>query len=153
LIDQHLNVISTFQLRYNLDGVLVYQPLIDWLTSQPIDIVVLEQVRGRGGDLAGWGATGNFNFGANYGQLRVILEIFINRTSCKLKLVTPASWTSMTKGYEGKHPKERSVSYYNKHWPHDPLPKNKVGKVRDGLCDALLIATWFLKIESLKKGA
>lgn len=98
-------------------------------------LVVVEDVTGRGG----WGAQANFSFGAVVGAITAIAH----DRGLRITSVVPRAWQAIVHDpdVEGDA-KMRSLEAYCRLFPHDPLPRNKAGKVDHNAVDALLIAWW-----------
>lgn len=99
-------------------------------------IVFMEKVQGRGG----WSAGSNFSLGRTFGQL----EQAIQARGWPMHMVTPQTWQKrLCGGVDAKlSAKERTAVAYKRLFPHEPLPRNKVGRVDDNALDAWMIAVY-----------
>lgn len=98
-------------------------------------LLVAEAVQGRGG----WSAGSNFSFGYTYGGIMLAAHSH----GWDLMKVTPQNWQRYLHDPEdSKDAKTRSALAYARLFPHDPLPRNRLGKLDHNAIDALLIAYW-----------
>ena len=113
-------------------------------------IIVIERVRGRGAipgaAFKGWGATQNFNFGFNYGQIVTMIRMIQPTYNFVLHFVEPRTWQKLahTGCPKKMAAKDATAWAYSNFYPTKPLFSNRNGKTSDGLIDALFIARWAL---------
>lgn len=97
------------------------------------------------------GVTGAFNYGRGFAAL----EIAIALSGLPVTYIEPAKWCKvMHEGIEKDlKPKAKSVIAVQRLFPAllDQIPKNKNGKMHEGVMDALLIAGYGLRISGLEQ--
>lgn len=125
-----------YKIKYRDDELIDSVHMFERLPQIKDSIIFIEKVRGRGatsGDKgAGWGASSTFGFGANYGKLRQIFEMY------PYTLVEPKSWQKYAhEGTSEETPKKRSRQAFVR---LNPLANIK----HDGIIDAFFIARFAL---------
>lgn len=99
------------------------------------------------------GTTGAFNYGRSFAGLEIAIEL----SGLPVTYLEPSKWAKVM--HEGiskdLKPKAKSIIAVDRLFKkfHDQIPKNKNGKMHEGVMDALLIAGYAERISGLERKA
>jgi hypothetical protein len=120
---------------------VLFQPLFNAMmamkTNLGIDHVILERAKAMA-----MGAGAAFNYGRSFHAV----ELAVEQLGVPVTYVDPHVWTkTLLSGIDLRmKPKERSLVGLERLFPHlvSEIPKNRNGKLDEGIREALLIAEW-----------
>ena len=146
--DNKVNIISYKSMPNDIKD--KFNLLNEWKSKYGIDVIVVEEQGGRGGN----SATANFTIGLNTGIIKCLIEmldirevIYVNphtwQTILKSISIPPLSNTSLD-GF--KDSKKKSILMATSKFPSLTLARKSSRSVKylDGVTDSLCILIWYL---------
>lgn len=126
-----------FKMPLDKNNDVDFHKVLEYLTWHDDAFVVLERAVAFG-----MGVTSAFNYGRDFRTLQIVIEF----VGLKNILVMPAVWTKEIHSCikKGNDKKDNSARAAKKLFPKifKQLPRNRNGKLLDGVVDALLIAEY-----------